>query len=610
MPGAPAADPEAQWLEAVTRSLRGAAFEKRLVTTTPEGVPVDPVYLPRHAVGLSPRGAPGVTPYVRGARPSAAGPWLLADRYQAALEAERLAADGLMGVEAAWVCGSSRTSAAAWAAMARAAAGRPLFLEAAEGAPAAFGALADAGASAVSPLFDPMGTLLRRGALERGKGKLWGDAAWLVAQLEQRAAGASARTFALGVGGSVVHEAGGHAALELGFALACLVELARSLEGEGVSPARTFAATAMIVTAGVEHLDVVAKMRALRLAYAKCAGALGVAPAPPPFVVGHVSRRAQARPDPATNHVRACLEVFGLAVGGADVIVSRSLGGDAEAVRMGPRTQLVLREESRLGWVADPAGGAYYVEALTEALARAAWEELTRIEGEGGASASLEAGHLQARVRAAAARREHEVRQRSRVIVGVSNFADPAEIARAFEPAGTAAGTAADELEPPRDAEQALVPARDAAPFEAIQRRTAALRRSGRLRPVLLLRLGGPGEADAREDFARRFFEAGGLLTVPGGPPEAPSDLAGILTRSGAQVVVLCSSDVHYAEVASAATRALVTAGARAVILAGRPGALEAELRGAGLTGAIYVGCDAPTALGLILDRCASEERS
>ncbi|WP_227651392.1 methylmalonyl-CoA mutase family protein, partial [Klebsiella pneumoniae] len=68
----------------------------------------------------------------------------------------------------------------------------------------------------------------------------------------------------------------------------------------------------------------------------------------------------------------------------------------ALARRQARNTQLVLMEESQLGRVADPAGGSWYLEHLTDALARAGWAAFRAIEQAGGAVAALAGGHVAA----------------------------------------------------------------------------------------------------------------------------------------------------------------------------------------------------------------------
>jgi methylmalonyl-CoA mutase len=116
---------------------------------------------------------------------------------------------------------------------------------------------------------------------------------------------------------------------------------------------------------------------------------------------------------------------------------------------------------------------------------------------------------------------------------------------------------------------------RDAAAFEALRNRTTS-----NAPEVLLLTLGTFAESRARAGFAANFFSAGGLRTREVTQVEA------------APVVCLCGTDERYAEEAVARAAELKKAGAGRVMLAGRPGPREAELRAAGIDGFLFVGCD------------------
>ncbi|TIW57793.1 MAG: methylmalonyl-CoA mutase, partial [Mesorhizobium sp.] len=92
------------------------------------------------------------------------------------------------------------------------------------------------------------------------------------------------------------------------------------------------------------------------------------------------------------------------------------------ARRVARNAQLIMAEESHVDHVADPAGGSGAVEALTNDLCAAAWQEFQRIEAEGGVLTSLQQGYVQNRVQTAAAKRNAEYRTGSRAIIGTTLF--------------------------------------------------------------------------------------------------------------------------------------------------------------------------------------------
>ena len=109
---------------------------------------------------------------------------------------------------------------------------------------------------------------------------------------------------------------------------------------------------------------------------------------------------------------------------------------------------------------------------------------------------------------------------------------------------------------------------------------------------MLLATLGRPAQHGARSQYARSFFEAGGFAVIA---DEAISDVdaaVAALQKHQAPIAVLCSTDDIYAEQAAAAAQALKAAGAQTIVLAGNPGAAEADYRAAGIDKFIFIKCD------------------
>ncbi|HTO26752.1 MAG TPA: methylmalonyl-CoA mutase family protein, partial [Gaiellaceae bacterium] len=91
------------------------------------------------------------------------------------------------------------------------------------------------------------------------------------------------------------------------------------------------------------------------------------------------------------------------------------------------RTQQILQAEAGTTATADPLGGSYYIEALTDELEARAWELILRVEELGGAVAAIEAGFVQDEIEASAFAWQQQVERGERVIVGVNRFEDGAE---------------------------------------------------------------------------------------------------------------------------------------------------------------------------------------
>jgi methylmalonyl-CoA mutase N-terminal domain/subunit len=126
--------------------------------------------------------------------------------------------------------------------------------------------------------------------------------------------------------------------------------------------------------------------------------------------------------------LRATTQTLASVVGGADFITTaawdRPLGeSTGTARRLARNTQLILGLESHLGRVLDPAGGAHYVEELSDQLARSGWLAMQEIERAGGAAKVLTSGWLAERLTQRRADRRSAFVDGSLTITGVTDFA-------------------------------------------------------------------------------------------------------------------------------------------------------------------------------------------
>jgi methylmalonyl-CoA mutase N-terminal domain/subunit len=98
-----------------------------------------------------------------------------------------------------------------------------------------------------------------------------------------------------------------------------------------------------------------------------------------------------------------------------------------ESVRIALRTQQIIAYESGVPNVADPLGGSYYIEALTDGLEREAEGLFSEIEAQGGVVKAIESGWFQRQIARSSARFQAELEQGRRTIVGVNDFVEEAE---------------------------------------------------------------------------------------------------------------------------------------------------------------------------------------
>ena len=395
-----------------------------------------------------------------------------------------------------------------------------------------------------------------------------------------------------------IHAAGGAEAQELAYALGAAVTLLRAFESDGVALDAARDAIAFRVAVDADEFLGVAKLRALRRLWARVQDACGLAPKPA-LIHAETAWRMMTRRDPYVNMLRTTVAVFSAAVGGADRIAvlpfTQALGlPDAFARRAARNTQLVLLEESNLDKVADPTAGAGGFEALTEALCDKAWALFQACETEGGVIAAR--ARLADEIAAVRAEREKNIARRKDPLTGASEFPNIAEqpaSVLAPAPGGLAPQTSA----PQTSAAGPFTPHRLAEAFEAMRDASDARAATGARPRIFLANLGPIAAFNARATFAKNFFEAGGVEAIANEGFATPQDAADAFAASGAPLACICSSDALYPDLADATARALRAKGAKAVWLAGRPGALEPALNAAGVTDYVFAGADAVAAL-------------
>jgi methylmalonyl-CoA mutase len=222
-----------------------------------------------------------------------------------------------------------------------------------------------------------------------------------------------------------VYNSGGTAAQELGFALSVAVGHLRMFD-EARQPASYAAASiGFALSADQDFALTIAKLRSIRLLWARVLEICGAKPAGPAKLHVETGWRMMSAIDPETNILRNAIALSAAAFGGADSIsilphtIANGLP-EANARRIARMMHLVVRDESHLGLVMDVASGSGSLEALTEQLCKNAWVEFQRIEQAGGPLQALNNGSIQTVV--ARAREARQVEASKAKIIGVNAF--------------------------------------------------------------------------------------------------------------------------------------------------------------------------------------------
>lgn len=614
------------WRETVEKALKGADFDKKLTNHTYDGLTIAPLYT--KADGLAWAGQTGaasgaVQDVAWDIRSGFANPDLAAANAEILEDLARgvtsltlkagLSVERIEDLEA--LLHGVYTDLA------------PITLEAGSAGVAAAALLigyfqekgCDLAAQNAELNIDPIGTFAR------GQSKAAiADDVTRAAAIAQLGLSHAPKMKVLSANGEIYHAAGASEAQELGATIASGVAYLRAMADAGMSVDEAAGQISFTLATDTDFFLTIAKLRAARTLWANIIKASGGSDE---AAAMHLHAKSAARMystrDPWVNMLRTTVAGFAAGVAGADVVTidpfDSALGLPTKLGRRVARNvQVILQEESNIGRVADPAGGSWSIESLTQDLEDAAWAVFQEIEGEGGIVASLKAGKLQARIGATRDARGLNIAKRKDALTGVSEFPNLAEVplqTRAVSPSkpkdrpstpiggvtvenanfGTLidaarAGASIAELNAALvgtpDPVTPLQPHRLAEGFEALRDASDAHLKSSGTRPqIYLANLGSVAAFTARTTFATNFYEAGGVEALP---HEGTADFK----SSGAKIACLCSSDKVYAEEAEAAAKALKTAGATKVYLAGHPGKSKDAFESAGIDGFIYMGCN------------------
>ncbi len=336
-----------------------------------------------------------------------------------------------------------------------------------------------------------------------------------------------------------VHDRGASDVQELAHSLAVGATYLRTLTDFGFDLDESANILEFRYAATDEQFTTIAKLRAARRLWARVLELSGTG-AREQHQHAVTSRPMMSRYDPWVNILRTTVAAFAAGVGGADAVTvlpfDSPLGTpDAFGRRIARNTSALLISEAHVARVADPAGGAYAVEKLTDDLAVAAWELFGRLE---------EGADLDAEIAATVERRSAQVATRKRPITGLTEFPNLAE-----------------ELPARAPAPESREVRRYGAAFEALRDEPGDI-------PVFLATMGTVAQHTARATFATNLFAAGGVPVEVAGPTDGVAALRE--EHDGQPVVCLAGTDAAYDEWGAEAAAALRGSGAEWVIVAGK----------------------------------------
>lgn len=388
------------------------------------------------------------------------------------------------------------------------------------------------------------------------------------------------------VNGQHFHNAGASLVQELAFALAQGNEYLAALTEKGFSADDIANRMTFTLAVGSNYFLEIAKLRAARLLWAKIVEQYKPAKPESMKMTIHAVTSSWNKSiyDPYVNMLRTTTEAMAAAIGGADSMTVQPFDStykksDDFSDRIARNQQIVLKYEAYFNKVSDPAAGSYYVENLTHSIAEAALNLFVEVEEQGGFITSVEKRFIHEQIQQTCQQRDMDIAMRKQVFVGVNQYPNlNEEMLDKLQPIAKLTDLAG------------LRPYRGMQAFEALRLAVENHKKKGFEVPkVFLLTYGNLTMRKARAGFSTNFFGVAGYQIIDNPGFQNIEEGVQAAIDQSADIVVLCSSDEEYADMAPAATFIKEKSPKTQVVVAGYPKELLEQLDQAGVDHYIHM---------------------
>ena len=589
-----------EWMDKITVDLKGADFEKKLVWKTNEGFKVKPFYRQEDLEGLkTTEGLPGQYPYIRGIKKDD-NTWFIRQDITVndAAEANAKALDILnKGVDSLGFHIKAKELNAEYldtllkdicceCVELNFSTCQRHTLQLAQLLVAYFQKKGYAPEKLKGSLnFDPISKMMQKGK----------DVSAVIATgkelVETLAAYPHFRCIA--VNSVQLNNAGAYIYQELGYALAWGNEYLNRLTEAGVPV--NLAAKKIKFNFGISsnYFMEIAKFRAARMLWANIVKAYNPQCECACKMIAHAETSSFNLTlfDAHVNLLRTQTEAMSAAIAGVNSITVTPFDKAYEtpndfSERIARNQQLLLKEESHLNRIVDPAGGSYYIENLTVSIAKQAWDLFLQVEEAGGMVKSIFDESVQNAVNASNKARHEAVSKRKEILLGTNQYPNFNELAGEKTPSEHKCCCGGGHNHEEEASFAKLETSRAASEFEALRLQTE---HSGKRPKAFMLTIGNLAMRQARAQFSCNFLACAGYEVIDNlGFPTVEEGVEAAM-KANADIVVICSSDDEYAEYAIPAFKAVN--GRAMFIVAGAPACME-ELKAAGIENFIHVRCN------------------
>ncbi|MFB6319497.1 methylmalonyl-CoA mutase small subunit [Saccharicrinis sp. FJH54] len=587
-----------EWMDKIVADLKGADFDKKLVWRSKENVVARPFYRDEDLDNLQHLDVlPGEFPFVRGVKAQNNSWYVRQDiSVKDVKEANAKALEVLMkGVDSIGFCFDNKSLITEKNLSLLL---NDIDLEAAEvnfSSPeggykniaelfASYVKSSDFNSSSVSGSinYDPYGRLLCSGKLCGNDDDI--DAGYVKALIDATSDLPDFRVIT--VNAKHLSNAGSYITQELGYGLGIGSEYLAKLTDAGLSADSVASNIRFNFGIGSNYFMEIAKFRAARYLWAQIAKQYGAAEANCKMIVhAETSKWNMTLYDAHVNMLRTQTEAMSASIAGVHSMTVLPFDkpykpSDKFSERIARNQQLLLKEESHFEKIVDASAGSYYIENLTDSLAKESWKLFLDVEDQGGYLVAVKAGSIQKAVKEAADDRHKFLAQRRDVLLGTNqypNFNESAAKKIEVKNGSSCCCNADDKLV------ETLDFGRGSEEFEALRLATE----SAAKRPkVFMLKLGNLAMRQARGQFSGNFFACAGYEIIDNLGYKSVDDGIKAALDINADIVVICSSDDEYAEFAPLAFEGLKDD--VIFVVAGAPACMD-ELKAKGIENFIHM---------------------
>ncbi len=406
------------------------------------------------------------------------------------------------------------------------------------------------------------------------------------------------------VNGTYFHNSGSSIVEELAFSLAQGSNYLTQLTERGLTVDKIASKIKFQFAVGSNYFLEIAKLRAARLLWAHIVKAYGCSCEEACVMNIHsiTSNWNKTVYDAYVNLLRTTTESMSAIIAGADSLTVNPFNSSFEnatefSERLARNQQLLLKEESYLDKVVDPAAGAYYIENLTDSIAEQAWNLFLHVHEKGSFLEALKTGFIQETIEETARQKDISIAMRKEILLGTNQYPNTGEsINKELDLTIFSRNSKREE--------NTIIPTlktyRGAQAFELLRYKTDRFSKKGNRPKVFLLTIGNAAMRRARAQFAGNFFGCAGFEIIDNPGFKSVEVACETALKAGADITVICSSDEEYADFAPKVLD--LVKDKSIVVVAGYPKAIVEDLKQKGIQHFIHVKSNVLETLGKFLE--------